>query len=173
MNHRVDVELGRWAPQAGESAICGILAMLEVDGEQRLFIRIGSDGGIHRLGTGSVDRIDRDRFIGTTTPDAFERVRAGITPELLQWCGRWRSHPSPRGAKCELMIGFKQSDGTESMMGWRYGSHSQWPPEEVLAFVADLVEATEPWYQDQKDQIGLQAKRAAYEWWEFFRLPHA
>ncbi len=153
--------------------ITGMLVMLEVGGRQALLIRLGGDGSIHRLGSGSLDRIERDRFIGTTTPEPFRDLSAKITPQLLQWCGQSRSHPAPRGEACELVVAFKQADGEEQMMAWQYGSLSKWPPPEICEFVAAAVEATEPWYEDQKKVLGQRTRRAEYEWWPFFSLPHA
>lgn len=144
--------------------------MFEVGGRQTLLIRLGEDGSIHRLGTGSLEKEERDRFIGSTSRDAFERVRARVTPQLLEWCGQVRSHPSPRGQSCELVVAFKLADGEERMMCWQYGSLSLWPPPEVCEFVDTAIQATDPWYEEQKDAVRLRAKRAEYEWWQFFRI---
>ena len=59
------------------------------------------------------------------------------------------------------------------MMCWQYGSESRWPPREVCDFVAAAIEATAPWYEEQKSAVQVRAKRAEYEWWDFFRIPQA
>jgi hypothetical protein len=47
-------------------------------------------------------------------------------------------------------VGFQRADGQELMTKWRYGSESQGPPPEVCQFVVDAVEATDPWFEQQK-----------------------
>jgi hypothetical protein len=46
----------------------------------------------------------------------------------------------------------KYADGRLAKSGWRYGSESQGPHPEVCAFVAAAVEATEPWFQREKQR---------------------
>jgi len=159
--------------EAVEEAVSGVLIMLEVGGRQALLIRLGRDGSIHRLGTGSLDRLETDRFIGTTTTETFERLAAKITPALRHWIGQSRTHPAPRGELCELVVALKHADGRESMMAWQYGSLSKWPPSEILEFVDAAVEATRPWYEEQKGQLQQRAHRGEYEWWQFFTIPPA
>lgn len=154
-----------------DQAILGILIMLEVGGRQALLLRLGADGGVHRVGTGSIETLERDRFIGAMDPEVFLGLASKISPALLSWCGQSRSHPAPRGELCELVIAFRQADGRELTMAWRYGTHSKWPPDEVLEFLDEAVRATEPWYEEQKRDLQSKTRRAEYEWWPFFRLP--
>jgi hypothetical protein len=156
--------------QAG-SSILEILVMLEVGGRQSLLIRLGRDGGIHRIGAGSPDRIETDRFIGKTGPEVLERLSARITPGFCHWLGQSRSHPAPRGELCELIIALKHADGRKPMMTWKYGSLSKWPPSEVLDFVDSAVELTTPWYEERKRELQLRTARGEYEWWQFFAIP--
>src|SRR5262249_52323323 len=87
-----------------EIDIHGIMVTLLIGNEQALFIMLGSDGSINRVGTGSVDDTERDMFIGQTGPDLFHQLRARITPELLGWCGQQLSDPRPQGQVCELTV---------------------------------------------------------------------
>lgn len=173
MSERTEVIRAQRAIDIEEQAISGMLVMLEVGGRQALLLRLGMDGSIHRLGSGSIEKLDRDRFIGMVEPEVFRRVAAQASPALLSWCGQSRSHPAPRGERCDLVLAFKKTDGEELTMAWRYGSHSKWPPQEVLGFVEEAIRATDPWYEEQKNQLLLQTRRAEYEWWQFFSLPPA
>ncbi len=130
--------------------IRGVMVKLLVGDEQSLFVMLGSDGSISRVGTGSVENVERDMFIGKASPEVFQGLRAKVTPELLGWCGRQLSDPHPQGKLCELTVGFQQAGGQELLTGWRYGSQSQGPPSEVCQFVTAAVEATNPWYEQQK-----------------------
>lgn len=128
----------------------GIMVTLLVSGERSLFIMLGVDGSINRVGTGAVDNAERDFFIGRTDPAVFLGLHKQITPELLAWCGQSRADPEPQGAVCELTVGFKRANGEEVMTDWRYGSESQGPPREVGQFVVAAVSATDPWFYHQQ-----------------------
>ncbi len=171
MRDSLEKALARTIVEPEPSDICGVLVMLEVGGRQVLLVRLGADGGIHRLGSGSLETVERDRFIGSTAPEAFGRLHEKITPRLLEWCGESRAHPAPRGEVCELVIAFKQADGRELLTAWEYGSLSKWPPQEVLDFVDAAIEATQPWYDDQKKQIRIHTQKAEYQWWRSFTVP--
>lgn len=173
MSERTAVRVALEELETVEQEVSGVLVMLEVGERQALLIRVGKDGTIHRLGTGSLDRIETDRYIGTTSPETFERLAGKITPELLHWCGQSRTHPAPRGERCELVVAFKRADGSETMMAWQFGSLSKWPPPEVLDFVDAALEATRPWYDEQKGKLQQRATWGEYEWWQFFTIPSA
>lgn len=131
----------------------GIMVTLLVGGEQSLFVMLGADGSISRLGTGAVDNTDRHMYVGRTDPGLFRALREQITPELLAWCGQSRADPGARGAACELTVGFQRAGGEELLTGWRYGSESMGPPPEVGQFVVAAVGATDPWYAEQQARV--------------------
>jgi hypothetical protein len=133
--------------------VCGVMVTLVIGSEQSLFILLGSDGSINRLGTGAVDNTERDMFIGRTDPGLFGQLREQITAELLGWCGQSRADPDPRGQVCELTVGFQRAGGEECLTSWRYGSQSQGPPSEVAQFVLAAVRATDPWFAQQRAMV--------------------
>lgn len=127
------------------SRICGVLVRLDVEGEKFLFLQLGADGSIQRLGT-----TEREILRGTASPELFERVIQEVTPQLLRWKGQCWSDPAPKGKICLLVVGFQEIDGQEILMRWQYGSESHEPPPEILEFVISAVEATNPWLGEQK-----------------------
>lgn len=127
------------------SRICGVLVRLDVEGEKYLFLQLGADGSIQRLGT-----TEREILKGTASPELFEKVVRKVTPELLRWKGQSWSDPAPKGKICLLVVGFQEIDGKEVLMRWQYGSESHEPPAEILEFVISAVEATNPWLGEQK-----------------------
>jgi hypothetical protein len=131
----------------------GVMVTLDIGGEPALFVLLGEDGSINRLGTGAVDNTERDMFIGRTDADLFRQLREQITPELLGWCGQSRADPDPRGQVCELTVGFQRAGGEEVFTSWRYGSQSQGPPPEVAQFVLAAVRATDPWFAQQQAMV--------------------
>jgi hypothetical protein len=145
--------LRKKTPEPITNEFRGIMITLLVGAEQSLFIMLGADGGINRVGTGEVDNTERDMFIGRTDAALFADLQEQITPELLAWCGQSRVDPEPRGKVCELTVGFKQANGEELLTAWRYGSESQGPPPEVGQFVVAAVRATDPWFARQRAMI--------------------
>jgi hypothetical protein len=131
-------------------SITAILVTLRIGEGQSLFIMLDSEGGINRLGTGSVNNSENVMCIGKTDPTLFLQLRAAITPELLQYCGQSLSAPNPKGERCDLRVGFRQRDRRELMTRWTYGSESQGPPPVVGKFVLAAVNATNAWYETQK-----------------------
>jgi hypothetical protein len=62
----------------------GVMVTLLAGGEQSLFIMLGSDGSISRMGTGSVDNAERDLFIGKTGPEVLPfNVLFGLVLEVI------------------------------------------------------------------------------------------
>jgi hypothetical protein len=142
--------LRKKTPEPAGDEFHGIMVTLTVNGAQSLFIMLGADGSINRVGTGAVDNTERDMFIGRTDPILFRDLLAEITPELLTWCGQSRADPEPRGQLCDLTVGFKRASGEELLTAWRYGSESMGPPPEVGQFVVAAIRATDPWFAKQQ-----------------------
>ena len=126
--------------------ICGILMRLNVENTPYLLVALSADGSIERLGLG-----DRESLSGTGATELFEELRGRLSPGLLKWAGQSWTDPHPRGKPCQLLLGFKQGDGRETLMRWDYGSESPEPPAELLDFVVAAVETTNPWYRRQKE----------------------
>jgi hypothetical protein len=129
--------------------LTGILVTIQVDGVQVLYIAVFADGTLHRMGTGSEDNTEKDLFIGQSSAALFQRLRDRITPDLLRRVGAY-ADPSPKGKACELTVGFQKADGEELLSQWKYGSASLGPPPEVRRVVMSAIEATDPWYEQQK-----------------------
>ena len=129
--------------------ITGMLVALHVANRQTLFVMLGVDGLVNRLGTGAEDNVENDMFIGKASLDTFNTLRSRINPDIFQWIGE-HADPAPVGKICRLAVGFQLKDGRELMSEWQYGSQSLGPPPEVRDFVIAAVEITDPWYEQQK-----------------------
>ena len=135
--------------QATEEVVL-ILVVLDVGGQQALFVLLDSEGTANRMGSGLVDASDRTMFIGKADSELFQQLRSKITPGMIPFLGRNLAAPSPIGKPCELTIGLKYANGREAASAWRYGSDSQGPHPEVVEFVKEALRITEPWFQRQK-----------------------
>jgi hypothetical protein len=126
-----------------------MLVSLYVADQQALFVMLGADGSINRLGTGAGGNTENDLCIGKTTPNVFTDLRGRINPDIFQWEGG-HADPAPVGKSCKLTVGFQMAGGKALMSEWRYGSESLGPPPEVRDFVVAAVELTDPWYEQLK-----------------------
>ena len=161
----MDVDPRPEACSPGKDTISGILVRLTVGGDRYLRLLIGSDGALERGGRGEKE------FMGkTVTGDLFSQILESVTPDLLRWSGQSWSDPAARGKTCELLIGFRLADGSETAIRWEYGSDSPEPPREVREFVLAAVECTNPWYRRQIELRQQRARRPKSEGWRLVSL---
>lgn len=139
--------------------VTGILVTLQIEETQKLFVLLGKDGTINRMGTGAVDCTEKTLYMGMTEASAFESVRPLAAPVLSNWIGGF-SVPKTEGKLCQLIVGFRTATGQEFMSLWKYGSDSQGPPPEVCNVVMKTVEATDTWYAKQKSKAEPPPSRA-------------
>jgi hypothetical protein len=130
--------------------VTGVAMSLKVDEDLSLFALLAADGSINRLGTGTIDNVEKQMCIGVINdPKPFLNLRAQISADLFKWVGG-RADPSPRGKICELMIGLLFPSKEERTILFKYGSESLGPPPEVKRLVLAMVEVTDPWYEEFK-----------------------
>ena len=139
---------GQRRAMANQNEIVAIMVRLLVDGQQSLFIMLGDDGSISRMGTGRVDKRQDELFVGKTDAAMFQGLRQQIGPELLDWFGKQLEDTQARGKICELTVALKYADGRESATAWRYGTESPGPPPEAVQFVIAAVNTTNPWFEE-------------------------
>jgi hypothetical protein len=77
---------------------------LHVGSEDLLFVLVGADGSINRIGSGTFKNKNRDMFIGMTDPVIFRRVRSHLTDSIMQGLGMGFRRENPLGAPCKLTI---------------------------------------------------------------------
>jgi hypothetical protein len=126
----------------------GLSIKLEIDGKTSLFILLGADGSINRMGTGALENTESGLFVGITDPAIFELVRGRIAERLMQRLGREYKLPNPRGAQCTLAVIFQFKDGTSNGIRYLYGSESERVPEDVAQLVLAAVHRTDPWHEN-------------------------
>ncbi len=147
------------------SDIKTISITLEIDAKQALFVLLSSDGTVNRLGTGAIDNKENDLFIGVSSDPLFDQVKESLSDDMLEHMGGY-DVPDQKGASCRLSIGFQFADGEENGFGFSYGSESERPPHEIAQFIVAAIQATEPWYQQQKRMVSGSSK--AKPWWKIW-----
>ena len=135
-------------PAGKLSEVVAFTIDLDVAEKPALFILLGEDGSINRMGRGTAEDAERELFIGKTDPAIFHSVRSHLTKEMLRSLGQGYDMPTPRGASCKLVITFKFKDGSSNGMAFLYGSESNGPPQDVAEFVTTAVAQTDPWYEE-------------------------
>ena len=133
--------------------VCGLTIILEIDDKRSLFILLGADGSINRLGSGTLDTTENDLFIGKTDPGTFQAVRAQLSTEAFQFLGGQFQLNDPAGASCKLTIAFQFNDNSSNRFVFLYGSESAGPPPEVADLVRAAVRQTDPWYDNFKRNV--------------------
>jgi hypothetical protein len=135
-------------PAGKLSEVVAFTINLDVEEKPALFILLGEDGSINRMGKGTAEAAERELFIGKTDPAIFLSVCSHLTKGMLQSLGQGYQMQAPRGASCKLTITVKFKDGSSNGMAFLYGSESNGPPRDVAEFVTTAVAQTDPWYEE-------------------------
>jgi hypothetical protein len=140
------------------SDVDAVAVDLTIDTERSLYIILAADGSIKRMGTGDIDKPEKELFIGKTEPAIFEEVRTRLNEEMLKARRDMFQARGARGAVCKLIVSFKFKDGIPGNLGFVYGADSEGPPEDVAEFVRTAVRLTDPWYEKFKQAVAAQRK---------------
>jgi hypothetical protein len=129
--------------------IQSVTISLQTDGLRTLAIELDHQGQLSRLGTGAIDNDEHDKLSGQASPELFRQTMKQLSDPMLDHLGSY-DIPEKEGLHCQLQIGFRFHDGTENGFAFYYGSDSQGPPQELIAFVAAAMQITDPWYKREK-----------------------
>ncbi|HKF01894.1 MAG TPA: hypothetical protein VKB49_06250 [Candidatus Sulfotelmatobacter sp.] len=133
--------------------VCGFSVDLEINDKRSLFILLGADGSINRLGTGTLENTENGLFIGKTDPGIFQAVRAQLSTEVFQFLGGQFQLKNPAGASCKLTIAFQFNDNSSNGFVFLYGAESEGPPIEVANLVRAAVRQSDSWYDTFKRNV--------------------
>ncbi len=131
----------------------GLSITLEVEEEVLLYIFLGRDGRIERLGNGEPipeDAEPPELRSGTLNEGEryFETLLDYVTDEMLARPGHYEM-PEQQGESCRLRLVFHLPGERVSGLEFEFGSESEGPPSEVNEFVHTALDLTEPWYTGQ------------------------
>lgn len=121
---------------------------LLVGEQQMLYILLGANGTVNRLGRGTIDNDEHTMFYGNTADRLFESFMLDVDDQLFGFAGSYVDSEYD-GEKCKLTMLFQ--DELEDWTGFEfiYGSESQGPPTEICDLVVSMIDLTDPWYDRQ------------------------
>ena len=123
-----------------------VLISLEIGKDMALFILLGSDGTVNRMGTGAKDNFEKAMFVGRSGDGLFAKFMALVDEGMLRHGGKY-TLPNPQGQLCTLKLLFqipKSWRGQDSIgFEFVYGADSEGPPAQVSDLVIAAVE-TDP-----------------------------
>jgi len=130
--------------------INSIQIILQADDRLLLHIVLSRGGTVQRLGTGTLDNNERDLLSGVIGIETFDEVLQLLPADLLLTDASY-SDPNLRGTRIGLSIALI-ADEWECSFQMIYGSESEGPPNDVVAFVSAARNLTEKWYQEFKER---------------------
>src|SRR5262245_58381190 len=129
------------------SHVIELLVSINVAGKQVLYICLGADGSISRMGDGSEGNRRTTLCAGKCSSSLFQQLNPHID-QLYEWIGVYTA-PCLEGKLCELTIGMRRDDGAELFSDWKYGTRSQGPPPAIRDCVVMMLNLTDSWYERQ------------------------
>jgi hypothetical protein len=136
------------------SDVRGLTITLDVNKQPSLFILLGADGSINRMGTGNLQNTERELFIGRADPSVFEALRSQVTEAMLGSLGHIYQRQDSTGLSCKLSLTFHFRDRTEDRLVFLYDSESEGAPSDVADLVKAAIRETDPWYENFKKAAG-------------------
>jgi hypothetical protein len=135
--------------------VSAIMFILKVESQQLLFLMLGEDGNITRMGNGnfSKDPLDKEMYIAITKEEYFSKIVSLVSSEFFKNTGKIYQVDQPKGRTCELQILLKFKDGKETGVGFIYGTESRGVPSDIGNLVSTAVNLTDPWYQEYKEKV--------------------
>lgn len=125
-----------------------IQIVLQADERLLLHIVLSSDGTVQRLGSGRLDNKEFELVNGVADRAIFDELLKSLPESFLESEGSYND-PDLRGQRLGLSITLMVA-GREHSFQIVYGSESEGPPDDVVAFVVAAKELTESWYQRMK-----------------------
>jgi hypothetical protein len=127
----------------------GVTIEVDISNVNSLDILLAKDGTINRKGSGTVDTLDKNFFMGITKDKAFDSLMSQIPKDLLTYC----NVPSPScdtmKPTCKIKIAFGNNDFTCNIDYCVNGVLNDLP-KSIKEFIDKAILVTDPWYQDQK-----------------------
>ncbi len=133
--------------------ISALIIKLDRNGTQDFFLALTSDGGVNRVEPSDEDESIPIMLIGKSKDNLLGSAVSLLSPTVTEWFGREVQVPGSLGDRCELTIKVYYANGAEKKMVWKYSSGSLRPPPFISDFVVEVMEITDPWFEEFKKTI--------------------
>ncbi len=127
----------------------GVTIDVDISNVNCLAILLAKDGTINRKGSGVLDTLDKNFFMGLAKDNPFDSLMNGIPNDLLTYC----NEPS---LKCDTLkqtfkvkIAFGNNDSVCEIEYCVNGAINDLP-KPIKDFLEKAILVTDPWYQSQK-----------------------
>ena len=141
------------------TGISALIIKLYRNGTQDFFLALSSDGGVNRAEPSDEDESKPIMLIGKSKKDLLGPAMSLVTPSMTDWFGKEVQVPGSLGDHCELTIAVYDAAGEEKKMVWKYYTGSQRPPAFIRDFVGEVMDLTDPWFEDFKKTIRSREQR--------------
>ena len=128
----------------------GVTISIDNSGKNSLAILLAKDGTVNRKGSGVVDTLDKDFYIGITTDKLFDSLMNGISDELLAYCNTNPTDCDTTKQTCKVEIAFGNNNYVCKIAQCVNGTINDLP-KPIKEFVEKAIQVTDAWYRGQKN----------------------
>jgi len=140
--------------QARAQTYDGVSIEVNISKINTLDILLAKDGTINRKGSGVVDTLDKDFFMGMTNEKLFDSLMTGISNDLLAYCNNTTSKCDTTKQICKIKIAFGNSNYACEIDYCVNGELSSLP-KPIKEFIEKAITVTDSWYQQQKKMLHI------------------
>jgi len=130
----------------------GVTINVDISNKNSLAILLAKDGTINRKGSGVVDTLDKNFFMGVTTDKLFDSLMNGISNDLFTYCNTNSSNCDTTKQTCKVEIAFGNNDYVCKIEHCVNGTLNDLP-KPIKEFIEKSIMVTDSWYQPQRDRI--------------------
>jgi len=130
----------------------GVTIEIDISNKNSLAILLAKDGTINRKGSGVIDSLDKDLFMGMTNDKIFDSLMNGISNDLLTYCNTTSANCDTAKQTCKVEIAFGNNNSVCKIEHCVNGKLNDLP-KPIKEFIEKAIIVTDPWYQGQKNLI--------------------
>ena len=130
----------------------GVTIEIDISNKNSLAILLAKDGTINRKGSGVVDSLDKDLFMGLTNDKIFDSLMNGISNDLLKYCNTTSPNCDTAKQTCKVEIAFGNNNSVCKIEHCVNGTLNDLP-KPIKEFIEKAIMVTDPWYLGQKNLI--------------------
>lgn len=130
----------------------GVTIDIDISDKNSLAILLAKDGTINRKGSGVIDSLDKDLFMGITNDKIFDSLMNGISNDLLTYCNITSPNCDTAKQTCKVEIAFGNNNSVCKIEHCVNGTLNDLP-KPIKEFIEKAIIVTDPWYEGQKNLI--------------------